>query len=327
MKAALDQLGSAAAKASLAAAASQLSTGEPKQDLAAVAGELGGGRGGAADLVAQMKGARAGGATGPALAGLATTAVSATGAKRPARPRPLTAHQRAAHHIGFKRFMWKPTVGVAALCLLLGIVCLVLPPLLPSGLPPQGGGRIVKDEKGNEIFLDARGEVKQRVAYGPDGKAWFIDPDTTELTWESGRPVAKVSGFDVPVAAASENQDFRAMQHVAAKSGSYFWFGIAFFLVGLPLFGLAWWMRHDVLLVAAREAATGGQGTGANGTKPAAAVAAAQPPASAPSSAAPGSAAAATVTGVTTVPAGSPPAAPPAAPPPDAADSEPPAAT
>jgi hypothetical protein len=268
-----------------------------KEELATVAHEVDPAhQGSAADLVAQMRAARAG-VPAAALGDLA--GAGPRPAVRPARPRPMTAHQRASHHIGFKRFMWKPVLVMGVVCALFGLFCVqrfVLsgrapaPPPRPAGLPEgfsgqplitsqgrpikdaQGrdlfvGGRIIKDEKGQEIFVKLSVPEKKRILRDSRGEAWLVDLDADAVTWQGDKPSATADGFDIAVTLAEEDEDFAEFldaehpeRHVPSQSFGYLGFAAAFLAIAPALLVLAVWMRRHVALVtgATPGAAPGG---------------------------------------------------------------------
>jgi len=268
-----------------------------KEELATVAHEVDPAhQGGADDLVAQMRAARAG-VPAAALGDLA--AAGPRPAVRPARLRPMTAHQRASHHIGFKRFMWKPVLAMGVVCALFGLFCVrrfvmsgraPAPPPRPAGLPEgfsgqplitsqgrpikdaQGrdlfvGGRIIKDEKGQEIFVKLSVPEKKRILRDSRGEAWLVDLDADAVTWQGDKPSATADGFDIAVTRAEEDEDFaefldaeHPQRHVPSQSFGYLGFAIAFLAIAPALLILAVWMRRHVALVtgAAAPGAAGG---------------------------------------------------------------------
>jgi len=179
-------------------------------------------KGGADDLVAQMRQARSEGAGLPAL-----------GAK-PKRRRPPTGHARAATHLGFKKAMWMPAMLVGAVCLAVGIGSLVTA-VLQYGSPPELPG--------------------QQILYGPDGRAWAIGSDATGIHWENGVPVGSLAGgYEDRGKLASEDRDFARYLAARERATGFLIFGVALLAVGAALVALSLWMRWDVKLVAAAAA-------------------------------------------------------------------------
>jgi len=267
-----------------------------KEELATVAHEVDPAhQGSAADLVAQMRAARA----GIPAAALGDLAAGPRPAARLARPRTMTVHQRASHHIGFKRFMWKPVLVMGVVCALFGLYCVLrlvmsgrapAPPPRPAGLPEgfsgqplitsqgrpikdaQGrdlfvGGKIVKDEKGQEIFVKLSVPEKKRILRDSRGEPWLVDLDADAVTWQGDKPTATAGGFDIPVTRAEEDEDFaefldaeHPQRHAPSQSLGYLGFAAAFLAVSPALVVLAVWMRRHVALVAEAGPAPGAPG-------------------------------------------------------------------
>ena len=245
---------------------------------------------GLADLMAQIGGAAPGAAPGAPGAPAAPRPVPASGgipapvfgpaaamraaARKPPAPKPMTKAQRAAHHLGFKRIVWFPALAMGLVCIGMAVACVVLyftrtsAPLDSEapGVPAGIGGKMTKDDKGNVIFEDVRGEVKKRVVYDENHRPWFVDADAQDVTWKNGQPwMVLAGGYEDKGVPADTNEDFRATvyqsegaekthESVVQKSAKLLYFSPAFFLVGLPLVILALWMRHDVRLVARKAA-------------------------------------------------------------------------
>jgi len=210
---------------------------------------------GSDDLVAQMRAARQDGAGGSRLGDLAAAGRRSPGAPG-ARPRgkPLTAHQRASHHIGFKQLMWKPVLGVGLVCALFASYCLLYvawntlmaaTPGHPAGMPEgflgkvscDFGGNPLKDAQGNplfdggkvtkvtkgtadvDLFTKLADGSQRRLVVGDDGTAGFAAPGAGDGQCERGIPSVKgPDGFDIPLDKADADPDYRAFRDASLQA-------------------------------------------------------------------------------------------------------------
>ena len=238
-------------------------------------------------------GVAAGGPTsrpGPATGGLA----SASGARaKSAPPPPLTPKDRAAHHFGFKRVMWIPSLLIGLVCAGFGVWCFI-PHEIVKGpgvvieepeIVADAQGKLFAIPRGTERVDHPDGTVWSKNAAGQElpadqvivtdrGGAWLIPPGQKyEVTNRGNVYLLKPADENDPEsplisgeAAKPADEAMRIFKHekdvTEFKSGreeGYFWFGIALFAVAAVLIALSLWMVRDVRLVrremAAREAA------------------------------------------------------------------------
>jgi hypothetical protein len=219
------------------------------------------GRGDVNEMIAQITGVRptagaAGGAPvaplpvgtafGPRPAGAAGARIDlGPRAKRPAGPvAPPTGAARAAHHFGFKRVMWLPSLIIGLVCFGLGAYCL-LTFLLSSG---------------TQIAYPVRDfPADWQVVHDNLGNSWAIPLGATLQPGKTGRMFyVNTAGYEESAVDANEYaanlaKAERAAADAGGKHRGYLWFAIGFFLVGASLLPLSLWMRYHVKLVSGEK--------------------------------------------------------------------------
>jgi hypothetical protein len=180
----------------------------------------------------------------------------------PPRRMPLTPLERAAHHLGFKRVMWRVAAGVG---------------LLLAGFAAYSFWQVFGTDIGDPPPLPVPGA---QLFVDKSGKGWAI-PDGAEASPQpSGRvyyyykakEVGAPDGEEV-LAAPVDNQYVkervkydRAAANQAEIRGHYAVFGLMFSVVGLVMLLLGFWMYHDVrtiqLATEATQPPAEGQGPG-----------------------------------------------------------------
>jgi len=191
---------------------------------------------GAADMMEQMRAARgpagAGGGAAGALAG-AGLAAKPKPKRAPGLPPPPKGMARAAHHIGFKRWMWRPTLGVGVFCVVAAAYCFV--------------GRSDDTRYPKRPFAEDWQVV-------PDGRGffWAIPPGAKLEPSKTGRMFyLNEAGYEEPATDATDymKELQKAEAYSEGKQSGYAGFGIGFALVGVVLLALGGWMWSDVRLV------------------------------------------------------------------------------
>ena len=188
----------------------------------------------------------AGTAFGPRPAGAAGARIDlGPRTKRPAGPvAPPTGAARAAHHFGFKRVMWRPSLIKGLVCFGLGLYCL-LTFLMSSGT--------------QIAYPDRTFPADWQVVHDNLGNSWAIPPEATLQTGKTGRMFyANTAGYDEAAVDANEYAVnlAKAEKDKADAIGEhrrYLWFAIGFLLVGAMLLPLSLWMRHHVKLVSGEK--------------------------------------------------------------------------
>ena len=202
---------------------------------------------GAKDLVNQMRAVQARRAAAPP-----ESAARPAGASRP-RPAkgPMDAHARAAHHIGIKKRLWAPALGVGVLCFLAGAAAFAL--ALRSALTPSP--LEIRQGRFGAVFMDERGDERELV-FAPDGRPWLIEKDAERLEWDGNKPCPMAGQFTLKAVPADTDpnalrfaEDVRASRH---KGFGNLAFGGILVVLGPVLVALSLWMRRDVRLVASR---------------------------------------------------------------------------
>ena len=238
------------------------------------------GRGDVSEMIAQITGVRpttspadaAGGApVAPLPAGTATgeRPAAAPGLRvdlgpkarrQPGLPPPPTGTARAAHHFGFKRIMWLPSLIIGLLCFGLGAYCL-LTFLLSSG---------------TQIAYPVREfPADWQVVHDNLGNSWAIPSGTTLEPGKTGRMFyTNPSGYDEAAVDANEYaanlaKAEKAKDEADGKHRGYLWFAIGFVLVGVMLLPLSLWMRHHVQVVAREKEEVEAPPEAAPGAEPA----------------------------------------------------------
>ena len=212
--------------------------------------------------------------------------------------KPATPVSRAAHHFGFKKVMWIPTLVVAGLCIAAGIIAFVLSarasiaPLTPPDVVIKEP-EIVKDAQGAQWAIprgntpsphddgtmwskDAQGQESAALMIVRDAadRAWAIPPGKTLETSKSGKVFYQDdSGFDVAAESAErwldvQGQIDKIKSYGGGRQQGYMWFGVALLAVGLVLAAFGVWLRMDVrqaLREQAAEAEKAAQASGGSG--------------------------------------------------------------
>ena len=192
--------------------------------------------GGAEEMVAQMRAARPQGAQAvvppPDLASVP---------RRPAKsPRRMTPHERAAVHLGFKKFAWPPAMALGLVCILFGALCLLslggiyIWPL--KAIPrPEGAfdnPQIVKNSAGGAWAIPHGAKYSEH----DNGMIWYEDE----------------SGFEQRAEPAGPLVEFQDQDRIRRQG--FLKFGIGLSAVGVILAAFALWMWSDVRLVRRAEA-------------------------------------------------------------------------
>jgi hypothetical protein len=224
-------------------------------------------------------------AAGPASAG--TTAGSgakvsslAAGLRTRGPVKPAAPASRAAHHFGFKKVMWGPTLGIALVCIGVGIWCFlphetVTPPDVVIKEP-----EVIKDAQGVQWAIprgntpsphddgtmwskDAQGQESAALTIVRDAadRAWAVPPGKTLTTSKSGKVFYQdESGFDLEPQSAERWLDVQGQldkikTYGGGRQQGYTGFGIALLAVGLVLAGFGAWLLMDVRQVLREQAA------------------------------------------------------------------------
>ena len=242
-------------------------------DADALREQLGGG--GAADIADALRsegvGADGQAAAGAPAIGTADLPASAASGRTAPKKKVLRGHERAAHHIIFKRAIWVPALLVGLVCLAVG-VCAGVFRVHPRDIPDLIGGK--EDlyamhlarfhEKLNEVRIPVDGY--EIVEHG--GEAWAIPKGAEHRKTATGRVYySNAAGFDEPALLA---EDYAMSLAVEQRSQSgLLWFGVGLTAVGLVLIVLSAITYRDVRLVRAARAEAGAESEEAEGAPPA----------------------------------------------------------
>jgi len=207
------------------------------------------------DLVSQMRAVQAQRAVPAESAAQAARAIAGAGTARPRTVKaPLDAHARAAHHLGIKKKLWAPALGVGIVCFLAGAYAFGL--ALQSAMTRSPFE--IRQGKFGAVFTDERGDERELV-FAPDGRPWLIEKDAERLEWDGNKPRPMAGEFTLKVIPADTDpralqfaKDVRESQHTGFGN---LLFGGAFMVLGPLLVVLSLWMRRDVRLVASRAKA------------------------------------------------------------------------
>jgi hypothetical protein len=219
-----------------------------RADADALREQLGGG--GIADIADALReeGADTGGqaASGEPAIGAADLAGARPGRTEP-RKKVLRGHERAAHHITFKKAIWLPALLVGIFCLAVGAYCFI-----PQPDPTyEKHMALFKEElrKGN-IPVDGY----EIVWHG--GEAWAIPGGAEHRKTNTGRVYySNPAGFDEPAVHAEDYAKSQAAEQ--GRMSGYFMYGVLLVVVGLVLLVLSIFTYRDVRLVRAAQAAGG----------------------------------------------------------------------
>jgi len=215
--------------------------------------------------------------------------------------KPATPVSRAAHHFGFKKVMWIPTLVVAVICIVAGIIAFVLSarasvaPLTPPDVVIKEP-EIVKDAQGVQWAIprgntpsphddgtmwskDAQGQESPALQIVRDAAdhVWAVPPGKILTTSKSGKVFYQDdSGFDLEPQPAGEwlriQGDLdKIKSYGGGRQQGYMWFGVALLAVGFVLAAFGVWLRMDVrqaLREQAAEAEKAAQASGGSGEPP-----------------------------------------------------------
>lgn len=197
-------------------------------------------RGGISEMAEQMRAVREGKGGAPG-AGVLAAELGPRKARPPSKG-PLKGKARAAHHIGFKRAIWLPSLAIGLVCLALGGYC-----FFPSISNPYA--------RHDEQF---RGELKQagiadfEVIRNQD-KAWAIPRGATHTETVTGKVFFQnvpLYGDKAPDEPAVEADDYvKSRDYESGQRSRYLSFGLGLLAVGLALAVLSLWAFHDVRLM------------------------------------------------------------------------------
>jgi hypothetical protein len=163
----------------------------------------------------------------------------------PPRRMPLTPLERAAHHLGFKRVMWRVAAGVGLL--LAGFAAYSFWQVFGTdiGDPPPlpvPGAQLFVDKFGKGWAIPDGAEVSPQ----PSGRVYYYYK-AEEVGAPDGEEVL-ATPVDDPYVKERVKYD-RAAAGQAEIRGHYAVFGLMFSVVGLVMLLLGFWMYHDVRTV------------------------------------------------------------------------------
>jgi hypothetical protein len=184
---------------------------------------------------AEVPGSPAAPAAGSTVAGSGAKPLAMAAGMRTRGPvKPATPVSRAAHHFGFKKVMWGPTLVVAGLCIAAGIIAFVLSARasITALTPPDvviKEPEIVKDAQGEMWAIprgntpsphddgtmwskDAQGQESAALKIVRDAadRAWAVPPGKTLTTSKSGKVFYQDdAGFDVAAESAERWLDIQ----------------------------------------------------------------------------------------------------------------------
>ncbi len=202
---------------------------------------------GAAEMAEQMRAVR-GDQGGAARPGVPPVILGPLSGPRPPSKRPLTGKARAAHHVGFKRAIWLPSLLVSLVCLGVGVYC-----FFAGGSNPYARHL----ERFEGLLKDAR--IAQFEIVTHQGKAWAIPKGAKHSITSLGtvfyRNVTDL-GDSAPDEPAVEADDYvKSQAHQSMQRSKYLWFGFMLVAVGLALGVLSLWAYHDVRVTRGETAA------------------------------------------------------------------------
>ena len=168
----------------------------------------------------------------------------------------LRGHERAAHHIAFKKAIWLPSLLVGLVCLAVGICAGVF------RVHPLEIGDLISGKEDPYAEHVARFHEKLKKAGIPvdgydivehGGESWAIPKGADHRKSSGGRVYYSVaSGFEEEAVKAQKYAESMAIEQ-RSQSG-LLKFGIALVLVGLALFVLSMITLRDVRMVRAAQA-------------------------------------------------------------------------
>ncbi|MFO8015005.1 MAG: hypothetical protein R6X20_17085 [Phycisphaerae bacterium] len=219
-------------------------------DADALREQLGGG--GIADIADALReeGADAGGqaAAGAPALGAADLAAAGPGRTEP-KKKVLRGHERAAHHITFKKAIWLPALLVGLFCLAVGAYCFIPQ---PDPTYEQHMARFEEELRKGHIPVDGY----EIVWHG--GEAWAIPEGAEHRKTNTGRVYySNPAGFDEPAVHAEDYAKSRAAEE--GRMSGYFLYGVLLVVVGLVLIVLSVFTYRDVRLVRAAQAEGGAE--------------------------------------------------------------------
>lgn len=202
---------------------------------------------GAAEMAEQMRAVREG-QGGAAMAGAPPVVLGPLSGPRPPSKRPPTGKARAAHHIGFKRAIWLPSLLVSLVCLGVGVYC-----FFPGGSNPYARHL----ERFQGLLKDAGITEPEIVTY--QDKAWAIPKGAEHSITSLGKVFYQnvaALGDKAPDEPAVEADDYvKSQAHQSMQQSKYLWFGFMLLAVGLALGVLSLWAYHDVRVMRGETAA------------------------------------------------------------------------
>ncbi|MBE3070024.1 MAG: hypothetical protein IMZ66_07290 [Planctomycetes bacterium] len=199
-----------------------------------------GSRGGSGEMAEQMRAVREGKGGVPGAGALA--AELGPRKARPASKGPPKGKARAAHHIGFKRAIWLPSLAIGLVCLVLGGYCFFASPSNPY-------------EKHLERFWSELKEagIGEFEVVRHQGKAWAIPKGAAHTETVTGRVFFQnvpLYGDKAPDEPAVEADDYvKSQDYQGGQQSRYLSFGLGLLAVGLALVVLSLWVLHDVRLM------------------------------------------------------------------------------
>jgi len=222
-----------------------------RADADALREQLGGG--GAADIAAALR-SEGIGADGQAAAraqaiGTADLPSTAAPGRTAPKKKVLRGHERAAHHIAFKRAIWLPALLVGLVCLAVGAYCFI-----PTPDPTYEKHMARFREKLKDSHIPSDGfEI---VEHG--GEAWAIPKGAEHRKTATGRVYySNAAGFDEPAVNAEDYAKSHAVEE--GRVSGYFLYGVLLVAVGLVLVVLSVFTYRDVRLVRAARAEAGAE--------------------------------------------------------------------
>jgi len=214
---------------------------------------LGDAAGGAADIAAALR-SEGIGADGQAAAraqaiGTADLPSTAAPGRTAPKKKVLRGHERAAHHIAFKRAIWLPALLVGLVCLAVGAYCFI-----PTPDPTYEKHMARFREKLKDSHIPSDGfEI---VEHG--GEAWAIPKGAEHRKTATGRVYySNAAGFDEPAVNAEDYAKSHAVEE--GRVSGYFLYGVLLVAVGLVLVVLSVFTYRDVRLVRAARAEAGAE--------------------------------------------------------------------
>ena len=188
-------------------------------------------------------------------AGAAPFRPGAAGRRVAPKKKVLRGHERAAHHLGFKRFIWFPSMLVGLVCIAVGVGGAVFH-IHPREIPSLMSGKPNLYEQHMAVF---REKLKGANISADDfdivehaGRAWAIPAGAEHRKTSSGGVYyTNDAGFDEPAVDAEEY--VRAQSIETGRVTGLLWYGVGLIGVGGILAILSLFALRDVLIVGARR--------------------------------------------------------------------------